>query len=136
MIIHAETKQIAVTEEDLWNGFPCPVCGKFYVPNGTGPTNKALIAKILKGMPSEAIVGGVPARFHDTAYLLCPAGWTVHLGTHQAASKKQADRQYFRLMMDQHKDSSGLASFLVWIMAKRNYGFVCVFGRSSFKHDH
>jgi hypothetical protein len=141
MIINLPKKIIFVDRFDLQNGFYCPECGKFYLPNGTGPTNRRLLSRILKGLPSELMVGGIPPRLHDTAYNLCPTGWTVAYqisdGTVvEIKNKAQADYRYYLEMLDAHKDSKGLAKILLKVIAKRNYWAVKYDGKKSYKHCH
>lgn len=135
-----ENKYLELSREDLFQGFPCPVCGVHYVPNGTGPTNLPLVARLLKWIPSESMVGGDSARFHDCAYLLCPAGWMIEfnsgLHTYHAWNKKSADESYLNLMKERYLDSRGLSRFLAWTAAKRNNFFVRAFGKKSYIHEH
>jgi len=141
MIVNLVKKIIFVDRFDLQNGFYCPECGKFYLPNGTGPTNKRILSRILKGLPSELMVGGIPPRLHDAAYNLCPAGWTVAYQTLDGTvleikTKDQADKAYYNEMLDAHKDAKGLARMLLKVIAKRNYLAVRIDGKASFKHAH
>lgn len=121
---------------DLENGFLCPVCNRLFVPNGTGPQSSPVVSELLKMLPSEDIVGGLPPRFHDSAYFLCPAGFIVHFADVTAWDKASADEGYRALMVSGHKDSQGPAKALIELIAERNYLFVHAFGQSSYKHEH
>lgn len=140
MIIQKAAKVVYLDAFDLQEGFVCPECGKAFQANGTGPSNMGLFARILKGMPSELVVGGLPARFHDAAYLLCPAGWkvvcTAVYPEVTATDKPSADQGYFNLMRNTHKDAQGFASGMLWTIAKRNYLAVKWGGKSSYRHAH
>lgn len=140
MEISWNNKTIVLSSYDLESGFPCPVCGHPFVPNGTGPMSQDKLSSLLKGVPSELVVGGIPPRFHDAAYLLCPEGWKVifRLGgkSYIANDKVSSDKGYFRLMMDMHKDARGLARLMLWVIAKRNYLAVKLRGKSSYRHKH
>jgi len=135
-----QNKVVYLDDYDLIVGFACPECGKTFRPNGTGPTNMSIFARLLKGLPSELVTGGIPARFHDSAYLLCPAGWRVVYAPANrqfvAVDKISADKGYYKLIQWVHKDAQGLAAAIVWIMAKRNYLYVKWGGKSSFRHEH
>lgn len=142
MMIDRKKKSIAILEHELFKDNICPECGKDFTANGTGPTKSRWITAFLQGTPSELILGGTPARFHDYAYLLCPAGWTLYMakpcgnGTVKANSKSTSDRAYFDLMIDSHKDSKGLAKLMLWALAKRNYLAVKLGGGPSYRHSH
>lgn len=136
-ICHA-SKIIELDEKDLFKGFECPVCGGTYLPNGTGPQNLGFVAKLLKWFPSESMVGGIPARFHDAAYLLASAGWVVvydsGLAMYHAWNKRSADLAYLGLMRERSIDAKGPARWLSRSAAARNYCFVRLFGKKSFGH--
>jgi hypothetical protein len=127
---------VMLEDSDLWGGFVCPVCGKHYLPNGTGPTSMGLFSKILKGFPSELMVGGIPPRLHDCAYNLCPAGFIVRYRELKISTRKQADKGYLWLMLDAHKDARGLAKGMLHVVAWRNYKAVRIGGEPSYKHSH
>lgn len=140
MIVDRSSKVVTLGLYDLEMGFTCPDCGHTYYPNGTGPQSSGILSKLLRGLPSELIVGGLPARFHDAAYLMCPNGWTVRFvgsgRTFEAKDKASADRAYFDLAMWQHKDSGGIARAMLWTICKRNYLSVKLGGKSSYRHKH
>jgi len=121
-------------------GFVCPECGHTYQANGTGPQSSGILSKVLRGLPSELIVGGLPARFHDAAYLLCSSGWIVRFDgsgrTFEARNRATADKAYFELAMWQHRDSGGIAKGMLWVICKRNYLAVRKGGKTSYRHKH
>jgi hypothetical protein len=141
MITNRSLKKIFVDQFDLQEGFICPECGKFYLPNGTGPTNKRLLSKILKWLPSEIMVGGIPPRLHDACYALCSVGWIVLFQVSsgkvvEVKTKAQSDKLYFSEMMAAHNDAKGLAWAMLYAAAKRNYWAAKYDGKSSFRHEH
>lgn len=136
MHAYQENKILVLNTSDLENGFPCPVCGIHFKPNGTGPANSRLATWLLQNTPAELVTGGIPAYFHDVAFLVCPEGWAVFYGRYVARNYSEANKTYQEMIKDRHKDAKGLAKALVWLLAKRNFLFVKFLGKSSYCHQH
>ena len=60
---------IKLTEIMVLNGFICPVCGKFFKPNGVGPESAPKLTKLLNKLPSSHVLR-YGAYWHDSAYHL------------------------------------------------------------------
>ena len=136
----AESKTIYLTPSDK-GPILCPVCQKLYKPNGTGPANSPLEARLLKYLPSEHILGGFAPYCHDVGYLLCPEGWKVvcNYGIHRVimVDKKTADDGYEELMKVQTRHRAGpITRWWYLLMAERNAEAVRLLGDSSYCHKH
>ena len=142
MLADAVNRILHIEERDVGLSVVCPVCNRYFRPNGTGPASVPLFTRILQMMPSEDYLGGFPPYVHDLAYLLCPEGWTivVHLDNTfvTITNREQADKVYLRLMLRQvmMKTEPGLRRKYMRGLAYRNYKAVCVGGSSSYKHKH
>ena len=134
-------RKLEVSVFDMTDGFMCPVCNKPYTPNGTGPANNKWLTRLLKMLPSNSAVGGLPPRFHDIAFLLCPKGYRISFNfggeLFVAYDFDSANNAYYNLMKRQIKDHvtwslRGVCYFFAW----RNYTAVDKFGKKSYKHKH
>ena len=151
-------KVIELGCEDLYKTGICPICKIGYTPNGTGPSNNPSVTSLLKHLPSEPYLGGIPSYFHDWAYLVCKGGWAVRIiyggQTYIAWDKASADNSYLELMKAQvegkfdinyssmsflsrnfSKLKDSIQKALLLHQAQRNYLFVRKFGASSFGHS-
>jgi hypothetical protein len=137
------TKHIELTEEMLMQGFDCQ-CGKFFQPNGTGAVNMPFLTRMLKCLPSESMLGGIPPRFHDAAYQLCSAGFSVMFVYHAvdrdvhifADSKESADSGFLALMRLRNEECKGFARSLTNFLSNQYYNAVKLKGESSYVHKH
>ena len=135
MWVCRDIKIVVFDADDLRYGFVCPECGRPFKPNGTGPMSSPTISRILHGLPSDQIVGGLAPRLHDCFYLLCPAGWLVFFGPYHAKNRKEADSEYEKFMRNEAK-SDGHSDVVRYGLALRNWAFVRVLGGSSYRHAH
>ena len=136
MQLYEDTKTVILTGDDLQNGFVCPVCKKWFKPNGTGPSNNKVLTAFIQSLPFELVTGGLPARFHDSAYLLCPEGYAVFFGAFHASNRQEADKAYLKIMLDEHKDARLLAKAILYALSYVNFSAVRLGGKSSFAHAH
>lgn len=139
-IVDHQSKTVFLEYGDPDDPIICPICGKPWKSNGTGPTSLPLVAKFLQMLPSEKKLGGFPPKFHDLAFLICPEGWAVSAkyGSLEvtAVDFDSANDGYRDLMKAQAARRSRILRKMWQDIADRNYAFVCEFGRSSYRHDH
>lgn len=141
MIVHKESKTLFLDPSDTGRAAPCPICGREYQPNGTGPANSRAATMALHHLPSEHYLGGFAPTVHDWAYLLCGSGWAVHAtygdSDLTAMDRWSADWVYERLMHAQVERRCRYG--LRWwyhLMAERNAAAVRAAGDSSYRHSH
>ncbi len=100
-------------------GGNCPICGKYFLPNGVGPSDIPQLTTVLNNLPSSHILR-YGANFHDFAY---------HMGG-LWGSRKQADD----LMLDKNREKikslnlGWIKSSFLYTMNWRNYLAVRTFG--------
>jgi len=66
---------IVITERMAERGGICPVCQKWFRPNGIGPTDVKELVTVLNELPSSHLLR-YGANWHDWAYHLGPAWGT------------------------------------------------------------
>jgi hypothetical protein len=68
-------------------GGQCPVCLKYFEPNGTGPEGKEFTHWLLKLMPWDEILNELAVPMHD---------WRCHIGAHKFNLTFDETTQEFR----------------------------------------
>ena len=116
---------IFITEDLAQQGGSCPVCGKFFRPNGIGPTSTPELATMLNNLPTSHVLK-YGANFHD---------WGYHFGG-GVNDRKAADELMFS------KNKWKIGSCVKWYSRPfyhaanyRNYLFVRAFGAKFFGKD-
>ena len=69
------------------HGGPCPICGYYFEPNGTGPESSAKIRFVLKFMPWDKILQELAVPMHD---------WRCHIGEHETNLSFEDTTKEFR----------------------------------------
>lgn len=107
-----------ITEQIAQHGGLCPVCGKYFQPNGVGPMSIPMISTALDKLPSSHLLR-YGANFHD---------WLYHLGT-AWGSRLQADDMMFNLNeLRIRQKARWWNAWYYRAMNRRNYVFVREFG--------
>jgi len=116
---------IDITEETAQKGGLCPICGKYFQPNGIGPMSIPKISTMLDKLPSSHLLR-YGANFHD---------WYFHLGENWG-TQEEADNMMFDL--NEIKIREKCKWWNAWyyrVMNKRNYYFVREFGHNFWGKD-
>jgi hypothetical protein len=66
---------IFLSEMLVQKGGICPICGKYFRPNGVGPSDIPELTTVLDNLPSSILLR-YGSNFHDWAYHLGPAWGT------------------------------------------------------------
>lgn len=141
MLIDKGSRTIFLDSSDIEMERVCPVCRERFRPNGTGPAGSPRATRLLHYLPSEHYLGGMAPTVHDWAYLVCPAGWSVHATyagkSYTAMDKETADQVYCSLMHEQVRQRAPRATrWWFHLMVERNHGAVAALGAGSYHHEH
>ncbi len=118
-------KMVVITEEMATKGGVCPICGKFFKPNGVGPMDSKTLTTILNKIPSSSILR-YGANYHD---------WAYHIGK-RFGSRRKADMLMYQMnKIKIDKECNWLTAWYYHAANKRNYIFVRRFGESAYDHD-
>jgi hypothetical protein len=116
---------IKITEGLASKGGHCPVCGRFFRPNGVGPQSYETLSSVLNWLPSSSILR-YGANFHD---------WYFHLGSNWG-TQEYADKIMFELNEKEIKRRcKWFNSWYYRLANKRNYLFVREFGHNYWDKD-
>ena len=116
--------KIEITEKMALNGAVCPVCSKFFMPNGVGPMSSPTLTKWLSKLPSDHVLR-YGAMFHDWAYH-CGPNWGLRI---------EADQLMYDKNEIQIKKCAWYKRGWLRLMNKRNYFMVRKFGESSYEAE-
>lgn len=112
------TEDFTVTEDMAKKGGACPVCKKFFKPNGVGGEGD-ILTPIIDNLPSSSILR-YGCNFHD---------WFYHLRDNWG-TREQADNEMYRLnKVKINKDISWYKKPFYHAMNYRNWLGVKIFGQ-------
>lgn len=115
---------ITVTKEMAEKGGVCPICGRFFKPNGVGGEGD-ILTPIIDNLPSSSVLR-FGCNFHD---------WFFHLGNNWG-TREQADKMMYEL--NEKQISLKCKWWNAWyyrIMNYRNYIAVRKFGHRFWDKD-
>jgi hypothetical protein len=109
---------LVVTDKMANEGGICPVCAKFFIPNGVGPVSLPQLTTVLNNLPSSHILRH-GARYHD---------WYYHFAGNWG-ERKDADLIMYRLNEAEiKKKCEWYNAWFYNAMNYRNYIFCRIFG--------